>query len=330
MLALLAMSTMTLAACKTPAPAPEPTPEPEKPAKQVIDFPSDDAEDTQMADGSTGSPQATGGHDMMMETAALQQDCATLMTWPAEKRAELLDEIGHNMDKDALDMLLGAKCALAGPLQKIADIEDADLRLMPNDTENLYYSSDTKRFFVSCSSANTVAYVVPMTGAGDPTEYFENNRDQFAKAAAMARGMMEDMMGEGTGGSMDHSDTMDDKKMEDTMEEDKPADDAAAMKKAAYTAYTDGVIGNGEESVLFFHATWCPKCKANDGKLNTWYGAGEPTRSAYKIDYDSATELRQKYGITQQDSFVLIDGAGNKVDLVSFPTEAKLKELVGA
>nr|HRW20195.1 hypothetical protein [Dermatophilaceae bacterium] len=32
-----------------------------------------------------------------------------------------------------------------------------------------------------------------------------------------------------------------------------------------------------------------------------------------KVDYDSATELRQKYGVTQQHTFVLVDGQGNAV-----------------
>ena len=40
-----------------------------------------------------------------------------------------------------------------------------------------------------------------------------------------------------------------------------------------YTNYYNGVIGNGKSSVLFFHASWCPMCKANDTRLNDFYGA---------------------------------------------------------
>lgn len=129
---------------------------------------------------------------------------------------------------------------------------------------------------------------------------------------------------------MKDDDTMKDEEMKkDQMEKE---DQEANAVETAYAAYSDGVIGNGSTSVLFFHAAWCPKCQANDGKLTGYYGNGNPAHSTYKIDYDSApADLKQKFGITQQDAFVVVDGAGNQVgDTVFFPSEAKLKELIGA
>lgn len=112
------------------------------------------------------------------------------------------------------------------------------------------------------------------------------------------------------------------------MKEEK-AKEASEAKNGQYTVYNSGVIGNGEESVLFFHAAWCPACKANNQKLNDWYGSSDFSRSVYKIDFDTATDLRSKYRVTGQDTFILIDGAGNELRRVRFPSEGALKELLG-
>lgn len=106
-------------------------------------------------------------------------------------------------------------------------------------------------------------------------------------------------------------------------------DTEEAEKTGHYAAYADGVIGNGMESVLFFHAKWCPNCRENDARLMTWYDQQDVSRWTYKIDYDANGQLRQAYGVTQQDTFVLIDGQGTEVKRVSFPTEDQLKEVIG-
>ncbi len=115
-----------------------------------------------------------------------------------------------------------------------------------------------------------------------------------------------------------------------------PMEDSAAMdtdtevaSETSYSSFTDGVIGNGETSVLFFHATWCPACKKNDGLLTSWYNAEDFGRSVYKLDFDTATELRKKYGVNGQDTFVLIDGSGNEIERVSFPSQSALRALLG-
>jgi hypothetical protein len=95
-----------------------------------------------------------------------------------------------------------------------------------------------------------------------------------------------------------------------------------------YTDYSSSVIGNGQKSVLFFYASWCPYCRVNDGRLLDWYADGTATISTYKVDYTNETTLRNRYGVTQQDTHVLIDGEGNKIQLLSFPSEAQLKAMI--
>lgn len=63
--------------------------------------------------------------------------------------------------------------------------------------------------------------------------------------------------------------------------------------------------------VLFFHASWCPDCKATNTSLTT---AGVPAGlTVVKVDYDSMGDLKRKYGVTQQHTFVKIDASGKLV-----------------
>lgn len=80
---------------------------------------------------------------------------------------------------------------------------------------------------------------------------------------------------------------------------------------AAYAAnpqmYADGKV------VLFFHASWCSTCKEADKNLT-----GDPASlpaglTVVKTDFDSETELRQRYGVTVQHTFVQVDPKGDQV-----------------
>ena len=101
-----------------------------------------------------------------------------------------------------------------------------------------------------------------------------------------------------------------------------------AAEQAVYAPYREGIIGNGQTSVLFFHATWCGECKRDDKALTEWYENNEIEISTYKVDYDTATDLKSRYGIVQQNTYVVIDGEGNAVKTVSFPGVDTLRELL--
>lgn len=104
---------------------------------------------------------------------------------------------------------------------------------------------------------------------------------------------------------------------------------AQALGERSYMTYNQGVLGNGEVSVLFFHAAWCPDCQADDKDLTAWYAAGVPyAASTYKVDYDTASALKQKYGVVVQDTFVLIDGKGEKIRMAMRPTDADIKNML--
>lgn len=64
-------------------------------------------------------------------------------------------------------------------------------------------------------------------------------------------------------------------------------------------------------TVLFFHAGWCPDCQATDKSIQQ---TGVPEDiNIVKIDFDSANDLRKEYGITQQHTFVLVGPSGEEV-----------------
>lgn len=100
----------------------------------------------------------------------------------------------------------------------------------------------------------------------------------------------------------------------DDMATAEPMDDmsADAMTAGAYLTleeYQSQMADRAETAVVyFFHADWCPSCRATEESLTT---AGIPDGlTVVKIDYDTATELKREYGITQQHTFVQVDADG--------------------
>lgn len=77
-----------------------------------------------------------------------------------------------------------------------------------------------------------------------------------------------------------------------------------------YVEYSDEVMADTQNpKILFFHATWCPTCKA----ANTAFEEIENTigLDVVKVDYDEYGDLKSQYGVVSQHTFVLVDGNGN-------------------
>lgn len=106
-------------------------------------------------------------------------------------------------------------------------------------------------------------------------------------------------------------------------------DDAAAPTEGAYLDYEDGAIeATAGPKALFFHASWCPKCRALDEDLKA---EGAPDGlTVFKVDYDSRTDLRQQYGVTIQTTIVFVDDAGEKISSVVLYDDPSVESLVAA
>lgn len=65
--------------------------------------------------------------------------------------------------------------------------------------------------------------------------------------------------------------------------------------------------------VLFFHASWCPSCRSLESDITANLSEIPDNTHILKVDYDSATALRQQYGVVRQHTLVQVDAKGNAV-----------------
>lgn len=79
-----------------------------------------------------------------------------------------------------------------------------------------------------------------------------------------------------------------------------------------YLNYSEPALSNATGTkILFFHAPWCPQCRALEESINI--GVIPRNVNIYKVDYDSSGDLKKKYGVTLQTTLVKIDEEGNLV-----------------
>ncbi len=83
----------------------------------------------------------------------------------------------------------------------------------------------------------------------------------------------------------------------------------------SYEAYSGAKIAMASvgDVVLFFHASWCPSCKALNGDIEKNLSAIPAVVTILKTDYDKEVELKKKYGVTHQHTLVQVDKDGNLI-----------------
>ena len=78
------------------------------------------------------------------------------------------------------------------------------------------------------------------------------------------------------------------------------------LSKAEYTAQMASRVGT--KVVYFFHAPWCPTCRATEKAIAR---DGIPAGlTLVKVDFDSEDALRRQYGVTTQHTFVQVGLSG--------------------
>lgn len=118
---------------------------------------------------------------------------------------------------------------------------------------------------------------------------------------------------------MEEEDVMKEEGEEDTMmekEEVMKEDDSMMMEKSGtYEPYSAQKLSLAakEDVILFFHADWCPICRSIESEILQNPEAIPTGVHILKVDYDSETVLRQKYGVTVQYTFVQVDAEGNLI-----------------
>ncbi len=74
------------------------------------------------------------------------------------------------------------------------------------------------------------------------------------------------------------------------------------------------MLAEEKPTVLFFYASWCPTCQAAMKEIEA-----EPGKLAGMnlliVDYDNSDDLKMKYGVTYQHTFVQISPTGEAVTI---------------
>ncbi len=146
-----------------------------------------------------------------------------------------------------------------------------------------------------------------------------NNKTQVASEATEADAMMQKKE---DATMMEKNKLSDDKMQKADGEAMQNGDAMMKESQSTYVDYSPEVLvqaqtaqKSGRKVVLFFHAKWCPLCIAadKDFRANIGTDAFPKNVTLIKTDYDTQTELKKKYGITTQHTFVQIDSNGNQI-----------------
>lgn len=72
-----------------------------------------------------------------------------------------------------------------------------------------------------------------------------------------------------------------------------------------YTDYDMSKLTQDKDNILFFHAWWCPACV----KANKNFESQEipENLNILKVDYDNSSDLKKKYWVKMQHTFVLVN-----------------------
>ena len=79
---------------------------------------------------------------------------------------------------------------------------------------------------------------------------------------------------------------------------------------------------------LFFHASWCPVCHQLEEDIVKNKDQIPPEVVIFKVDFDKAENLKKRYGVTLQTTFVSIDSQGDKIKSQRLYSSPTLEELV--
>ena len=83
--------------------------------------------------------------------------------------------------------------------------------------------------------------------------------------------------------------------------------------KIAFTSLADAqALAATAPVILFFAADWCPYCQSDMKDINA-NGSRLGSITIVVVDYDKEKDLKKRFGVAVQDTFVQIDAKGLKL-----------------
>ncbi len=131
---------------------------------------------------------------------------------------------------------------------------------------------------------------------------------------------------------------MDEGSDDTAMDTDTEGDAMDAESISGYIDYdsqtVDSAVAQGQNVALFFHADWCPSCRALEENIEENIGDISSDTAIFKVDYDTSVALRRAHGVTMQHTIVYLSadtdtsekklGANTLDDIVTgFPQTAE-------
>lgn len=100
-------------------------------------------------------------------------------------------------------------------------------------------------------------------------------------------------------------------------ESEQPSSEPAPSGPGSYITLADYDADKGAyastDVVLFFNAAWCSTCREARDNIESDLAGIPSDLTIVVVDFDTATDLRQKYGVTVQHTFVQIDAEGTEL-----------------
>ncbi len=95
---------------------------------------------------------------------------------------------------------------------------------------------------------------------------------------------------------------------------DNNPDESTASTAGRYLSYDEYQASSaefkGSDVVLFFNADWCSTCKSARDNFQASLGQIPNDLTLVVVDFDTAVDVKKKYGVTFQHTFVHISDSG--------------------
>lgn len=101
------------------------------------------------------------------------------------------------------------------------------------------------------------------------------------------------------------------------IEEKSPSSENKMSARGEYISYQSYVEApeqyTNSRVVFFFNASWCSTCKVARDNFESTLNEIPSDMAIVVVDFDNSDELRKKYGVTYQHTFVHIDSKGDAI-----------------